>query len=292
MNTIIELQNISKQYKGKKVLENISLSVYAHQIMALVGKNGSGKSTLLKIIGGLAHPDAGVIDKRLPSLNIGYVPEVTPSQILFTPQEYLYHMGTISGMSKMPLQQRIDYLLTIFNMQEARHTRIVHFSKGMKQKIMIMQAMLEERDLLILDEPLSGLDPKAQSDLEDTLASLRDNGLSIVLTCHETKLLENLVDRVLVMQNGQVSQTDSLHDTENRSNTILFEISSQKSLEELLPFIEIQQQRSLNNDVNELIVTVNQEDTNALLLALLHQNASIKQLLPTNRKKEEFYTHF
>lgn len=157
---------------------------------------------------------------------------------------------------------------------------------------MIMQAMLEERNLLILDEPLSGLDAKAQSDLEDTLASLKDNGLSILLTCHETKLLENLVDRVLVIQNGQVSQTNPLHDTENHQNRVIFEISSLKSLEELLPFIEIQQQRSLNNDIKELIVTVKQEDTNTLLLALLHQNASIKQLLPTNRKKEEFYTHF
>lgn len=292
MKRIMEVQNITKQYKGKKVLENVSLSIYAQQIVALVGKNGSGKSTLLKIIGNLVDPDSGVIDKRHQSLKIGYVPEVTPSQILFTPHEYLYHMGSISGMPKKPLQQRIDYLLAIFNMQEARHTRIVHFSKGMKQKVMIMQAMLEETDLLILDEPLSGLDPKAQSDLEDTLASLKDNGLSIVLTCHETKLLENLVDQVFVIQDGQVSPTDSLHDTENQSNRVIFEISSQQSLEELLPFIEIQHQRSLHNDVNELIVTVNQQHTDKILLALLHQNASIKQLLPTNRKKEEFYSHF
>ncbi|QDQ02009.1 ABC transporter ATP-binding protein [Lysinibacillus fusiformis] len=292
MQRIMEVQNITKQYKGKKVLENVSLSIYAQQIVALVGKNGSGKSTLLKIIGGLAHPDTGVIDKHLPTLKIGYVPEVTPSHILFTPEEYLYHMGSINGMPKKPLQQQIDSLLEIFNMQEARNTRIIHFSKGMKQKVMIMQAMLEETDLLILDEPLSGLDAKAQSDLEDTLASLKDNGLSIVLTCHETKLLENLVDRVFVIHNCQVSQMNSFHDTEHQSNRIIFEISSQTSLEKLLPFIEIQHQRSLHNDVNELIVTVQQQNTDKVLLALLHRNAVVKQLMPTNRTQEEFYSLF
>lgn len=292
MKTIMEVQNISKHYKGKKVLDSISFSIYTNQIVALIGKNGSGKSTLLKIIGGLVDPDSGVMNKHLQSLKIGYVPEVTPSQILFTPQEYLYHMGSINGMPNHQLLQRIDYLLDIFNLQEARHSRIVHFSKGMKQKVMIMQAMLEETDLLILDEPLSGLDPRAQSDVEETLSILKENGLSIVLTCHETKLLENLVDRILLIDNYQVVQAASSHKTTHQRNRLIFEISSQKSLEEIVPFMDIQQERPLDVGVNEVIVTIDQEDTDKILLALLHQNASIKQLLPINQTKEEFYTQF
>lgn len=292
MNTIMEIQNISKQYKGKKILENATFSICANQIIALVGKNGSGKSTLLKIIAGLVDADSGSIVKHRQSLNIGYVPEVTPSHILFTPEEYLYHMGRIRGMAKKQLQLKINELLKLFNLQDARNIRIVNFSKGMKQKVMIMQAMLEDTDLLILDEPLSGLDPKAQSDLEETLSILKDKGLSIVLTCHETKLLQHLVDTVLVIQNNKIIQADSFNKKDLQKNKLIFEISNDKLLDNLLPFLEIQRQSLLTNGCYEVITVIKTEDTDLVLLDLLQKKASIKKLIPINQKEEQFYTHF
>lgn len=292
MNTIMEIQNISKQYRGKEILENATFSICANQIIALVGKNGSGKSTLLKIIAELVDADSGSIVKHRQSLKIGYVPEVTPSHILFTPEEYLYHMGRIRGMTKKQLQQKTNDLLELFHLQEARNIRINNFSKGMKQKVMIMQAMLEDTDLLILDEPLSGLDPKAQSDLEETLSILKDKGLSIVLTCHETKLLQHLVDTVLVIQNNKVIQADSLNKNDTPKTNLIFEISSEKLLDNLSPTLKIQQQRLLINGCHEVIAVINTEDTDQVLLNLLHKKASIKQLMPINQKEEQFYTHF
>lgn len=292
MNTIMEIQNISKQYRGKKILENATFAICANQIIALVGKNGSGKSTLLKIIAELVDADSGSIVKHRQSLKIGYVPEVTPSHILFTPEEYLYHMGSIRGMAKKQLQQRINDLLELFHLQDARNIRIDNFSKGMKQKVMIMQAMLEDTDLLILDEPLSGLDPKAQSDLEETLSILKNKGLSIVLTCHETKLLQHLVDTVLVIQHNKVIQTDSLHKGNTSKNKLIFEISSEELLDNILPILEIQQQSLLNNGCYEVITVIKAEETDRVLLELLHKKASIKQLIPINEKEEQFYTHF
>ena len=292
MNTIMEIKNISKQYRGKKILENATFSICANQIIALVGKNGSGKSTLLKIIAELVDADSGSIVKHRQSLKIGYVPEVTPSHILFTPEEYLYHMGSIRGMTKKQLQQRINDLLELFHLQDARNIRIDNFSKGMKQKVMIMQAMLEDTDLLILDEPLSGLDPKAQSDLEETLSILKDRGLSIVLTCHETKLLQHLVDTVLVIQNNKVIQSDSTHKRITSKNKLIFEISSEELVDNLLPILEIQQQSLLNNGCFEVITFIKAQDTDPVLLELLHKKASIKQLIPINEKEEQFYTHF
>ena len=292
MNTIMEIKNISKQYRGKKILENATFSICANQIIALVGKNGSGKSTLLKIIAKLVDADSGSIVKHRQSLKIGYVPEVTPSHILFTPEEYLYHMGSIRGMTKKQLQQRINDLLELFHLQDARNIRIDNFSKGMKQKVMIMQAMLEDTDLLILDEPLSGLDPKAQSDLEETLSILNGRGLSIVLTCHETKLLQHLVDTVLVIQNNKVIQSDSTHKRITSKNKLIFEISSEELVDNLLPILEIQQQSLLNNGCFEVITFIKAQDTDPVLLELLHKKASIKQLIPINEKEEQFYTHF
>ncbi|PJO41960.1 ATP-binding cassette domain-containing protein [Lysinibacillus xylanilyticus] len=292
MNTIMEIQNISKQYRGKKIIENATFSICANQIIALVGKNGSGKSTLLKIIAELVDADSGSIVQHRQSLKIGYVPEVTPSHILFTPEEYLYHMGSIRGMAKKQLQLKINELLELFHLEEARNIRIVNFSKGMKQKVMIMQAMLEDTDLLILDEPLSGLDPKAQSDLEETLSILKDKGLSIVLTCHETKLLQHLVDTVLVIHNNKILQADSLHNNDFPKNKLMFEISSMKLLDNLLPLLEIQQQSLLNDGCHKVIAVIKTEDTDQVLLNLLQKKSSIKQLTPINQKEEQFYTHF
>ncbi|MGG2085239.1 ABC transporter ATP-binding protein [Lysinibacillus pakistanensis] len=292
MKIMMEIQNISKQYKGKKILENACLSIYAHQIIALVGKNGSGKSTLLKIIAGLIDADSGAVIKHQQSLKIGYVPEVTPSHILFTPEEYLFHMGRIRGMAPKQLQQKVDDLLEMFHLQESRNSRIIHFSKGMKQKVMIMQAMLEHTDLLILDEPLSGLDPKAQSDLEETLSILKDNGLSIVLTCHETKLLQHLVDTVFVIQNNKIIQTDSFSSNHTQRNRLIFEIADPALLENLLPFLDIQQQNQVNSDHFEIVAVIKLEDTNQILEDLLRKHASIKQLMPINYQEEHFYRQF
>jgi len=288
----MEIQNISKQYRGKKILENATFSIYANEIIAIVGKNGAGKSTLLKIIAELVDADNGSIVKHRQSLKIGYVPEVTPSHILFTPEEYLYHMGRIRGMTKKQLQQKINELLDLFHLQEARNTRIINFSKGMKQKVMIMQAMLEDTDLLILDEPLSGLDPKAQSDLEETLSILKDKGLCIVLTCHEPKLFQHLVDTVLVIQNNRVIQVESFNKNDSPKNKLIFEISNVELLDDLFPLLKIQQQCLLNNGFHEVIAAMKNEDTDQVLLNLLHKKASIKQLTPINQKEEQFYTHF
>lgn len=292
MKTIMDIKNVTKQFKGKIILEDISFSIHARQVVALVGKNGSGKSTLLKIIGGLVKPDSGTISKHIHPFTIGYVPEITPSNILFTPEEYLFHMGSIRGMPKNQLQPRINYLLDIFNMQGSRKTRISDFSKGMKQKVMIIQALLEEVNLLILDEPLSGLDPKAQNDLEATLSLLKDKGLSIILTCHETKLLENIVDEILSINDCHINQNNLVLNTIIHRNKISFEISTQASLENLHNYFENVQTRLLNPKVNSVKVIVNQEDTDKILLELLKKNASIKELQPINPAKEDFYNQF
>ncbi|MED4071869.1 ABC transporter ATP-binding protein [Priestia endophytica] len=288
----MELRNITKHYRKKLVLENVSFSIHKRQIIALVGKNGSGKSTLLKIIGGLIKPDSGEVYKPSSPLKMGYVPEITPSHIPFTLEEYLIHMGKIRGMDKQPLRQRIDCLLEMFHLQEDRQTAIAELSKGMKQKVIIMQSMIEETDFLILDEPLSGLDLKAQSDVETILLSLKQRGLNIIFTCHETKLIENLVDRLLCIKNHQIVQTSVPVHADIGGNKLVFKILAQTSLKEVLPLMKIQQQHYLSSNVNEIEAIIKPEDTDKLLRELLQRGASIKKLFPINEDNEKWYSHF
>ncbi len=284
---ILELQNVTKRFKNKLIIENLSISISLNQVTAIVGKNGSGKSTLLKMIGGLMKPDSGQIlfpDEQ--PISIGYVPETTPVLIPFTLLEYLTHMGRIRGLTKEWVEKRIDTLLEIFDMEHERDIRIVHFSKGMKQKTAIMQAMLEETDLLIMDEPLSGLDQKAQADLERLLLSLKEQKMSIILTCHETKLLEKVVDQTLIIQERQVIQMRSQQLHDKLINRVVFELSNTVSTDIVKNAIITDKEIADGQRLVELHIS--QEQTNKMVKELLGRGASIKLLEPLHVKETEF----
>ena len=285
MSTVIELQNVIKKFKNRIIIENLSISISMNQVTAIVGKNGSGKSTLLKMIGGLIKPDTGqILFPNEQLISIGYVPETTPVVIPFTLSEYLTHMGKIRGLSKEWLENRIDTLLEIFDMENERNIRIGHFSKGMKQKAAIMQAMLEETDLLILDEPLSGLDQKAQADLERLLMSLKERNMTIILTCHETKLLEKVVDHIFVIHERQVIQTSNQQLYGELINRVVFEWPHTLSMDVALKN-KIITDKEIADGQRLVELHIGQEQTNKIVKELLDQGASIKLLEPVHMKE-------
>ena len=287
MEPLLELQNISKKFKGRLIIENVSIPIMKNQVTAIVGKNGSGKSTLLKMIGGLIKPDTGQIlfqNKQL--IRIGYVPETTPGFIPFTLSEYLTHMGKIRGLSKEWLETRIDTLLEIFDMKNERDIRINHFSKGMKQKTAIMQAMLEETDLLIMDEPLSGLDQKAQADLEQLLMSLKARDITMILTCHEVKLLEKVVDRILVIHERQIIQNSSEHMYSECLNRVVLELPNMLSIDTYKHTIIID--KEINDSQRLIELHVSMDETNEIVKELLNRGATIKLLEPLKERDRIF----
>lgn len=154
---LVELKGIQKKYGKSLILDNIDLSIPEGEALAIVGGNGTGKSTLLKIIAGFISHTAGTIQRK-EHIQIGYVPEHFPEGIRFTLEDYLYHLGRIHGLSTKYVKDKIPLLLERFHLLHARHSVVRNFSKGMKQKTGIMQALLTDVHLLILDEPLSGLD--------------------------------------------------------------------------------------------------------------------------------------
>lgn len=291
MDTIVDLQNVSKSFQKKMILDNVSLLIPPNKVTAIVGANGSGKSTLLKMIGGIIKPDSGqILYRNCPPIKIGYVPEQTPVFIPFTPTEYLIHMGTIRGLPIKWLLKRIDSLLDVFHMKDERNTRITHFSKGMKQKVIIMQAMLEESDLLILDEPLSGLDLKAQNDLEELLMSLKKRNISIVLTCHETKLLEEVADQVIVIQACRIIQTANQQEHSEPLNRLVFELPKTFSIDAFKQIITYEKEMGFERRLIEL--NVSQKQTNKIVSEFLDRGALIRLLEPVHKRETEFFKHF
>jgi len=207
MSLVVRLDHVSKAYGNVDVLKGISLAIGARQVVGVIGANGSGKSTLLKIAAGLVRPTSGDIGPGAGGapMHIGYVPERFP-QLKLTPREYLQSMGRFQRIERRRLDQRIAELLEAFGMSEAEHRRMNHFSKGMLQKINLMQAVLHKPDLLVMDEPLSGLDADAQRELARLLLGLKEQGMAMLLSCHEEMLLERLADRVVALRGGRLSE--------------------------------------------------------------------------------------
>lgn len=195
----IKLYNISKSYKNKTVLKDVTIEFNSNNIYMIVGGNGSGKSTLLKIIIGLIKPDYGKVEKD--NLIIGYVPEryLLPEYIKI--KEYLYILGSIRKVNKNILNKRIDELLKEWELYDVKEYKLKQLSKGMLQKVVILQALIHDPDVYIFDEALNGLDIKMQEKLIKCIYNLKQNNKIIIITSHYPKMYEEFVDIVYEIDN-------------------------------------------------------------------------------------------
>ncbi|WP_102271754.1 ATP-binding cassette domain-containing protein [Cytobacillus massiliigabonensis] len=198
---IFEANCAGKVIDGVSILHDISLCISKGERVAITGHNGSGKSSLLKLIGGIYENTSGQV-KRVMS-KTGYVPEHFPENIRFKMQEYLLLMGKMNGKLESGLIKRIHSYAEIFAITDFLNTPLKNCSKGTKQKAGIIQALLMDPDILLLDEPLTGLDEAAQAGLLNVLASF-NSGLTIVFTAHESLLIDALADRVITVANGRI----------------------------------------------------------------------------------------
>jgi len=204
--SLLVLQNLCKYYGKHVVLSSVDLKIDRGETIILRGNNGSGKSTLLKIIAGLVAPTSGERAARNPKLVIGYTPDHLP-KLKMTSNEYLTHMGNIAGMPAAKLKARLRELHGLFSLEELA-TPMIYFSKGMLQKVNLMQATLRMPDLLVLDEPLSGLDVESAEHLVKALKHLADQGTAIAAAVHEPHLGRQLGGRTYWIRQGRLVQED------------------------------------------------------------------------------------
>lgn len=172
---LVTLTEVTKKYGNRDVLTDISLTIRQGDCIILRGSNGSGKSTLLRIVCGLIPLTSGQRSLKHPKLVIGYTPDRL-SKLRMTSTEYLTHMGKISNMPKKGLPARIKELHAFFNLEQSHSLKMTHFSKGMLQKVNLMQAMIKTPDLLVMDEPFSGLDKESTKHLLASLKKIKADG--------------------------------------------------------------------------------------------------------------------
>lgn len=209
MEKLITLEKVTKVYGSKNILNNINLDIFKNQLLAVIGPNGTGKSTLLRIISGLSSVSSGkrIIYSKNEELKIGYVPDRFP-KLNFTPKEYLFYMGKLQGLSEKFIEDHSKELFATFNMESMKDTRIKYLSKGTIQKVSVMQAVMDEPDMLLLDEPISGQDSESEKSFISMIEQFRKKKIAIVLACHEMYLVEKLADRVINIRNGQIESDE------------------------------------------------------------------------------------
>lgn len=210
---MVQFEQVVFSYDRVEVLHNISFSLKKGEIVGLLGPNGAGKTTTIKIIAGILAPGAGrvsVCGFPLPEQavavkqRIGYVPESASLFESLTGEEFLELCGRLHDVDEDILQKRIADILETFGLFPDRVGRLDTYSKGMRQKILIAAALLHNPDLVLLDEPLSGLDVNASIMVKDLLAALARDGKTILYSSHVLDVVEKVCDRVLIIHKGHL----------------------------------------------------------------------------------------
>src|SRR5882672_2841594 len=217
--SMLEIRHLTKRYKGVAAVENVSFTIRPGEILGYIGPNGAGKSTTVKMIIGLLDPSEGQIlfhgrsvIEDLPDFQrrLGYVPEEPNLYPFMSGWEYLQLTGRLRGLRQQQLDPKIEEFLHIFSLWEDRHCPLSSYSKGMRQKILLSAAMLHNPDLLILDEPLSGLDVSTAIVLRELLRGLAAQGRMIFYSSHVLEVLEKVCSGVVILSKGRVVAQDSL----------------------------------------------------------------------------------
>lgn len=235
MNPVITIRNLSKSYGTKKVLDGINLDVFAGQIIGYIGPNGAGKSTTVKILTGIIQEYSGEVlvngkkhaDNLLEIKNsIGYIPELAELYDLLTPHEYLHFVGKLYHMSDELIEERAMKMLESFGLQANIHQRMDSFSKGMRQKVLLVAGLLHNPSIVILDEPLSGLDANAVIMVKELLQVLKQEGKTIFYCSHMMDVVEKVSDRIILIDQGRIIADGTIHELRNNGTESLEQIFS------------------------------------------------------------------
>lgn len=236
---MIEINNISKKFKDKEVLKNVKFKVNDGEIVGLLGENGAGKSTLLRIISTMLIPTSG--NANINGIDLIKHPENVRKQIgiLFgsevglydrlTARENLGYFAKLNGMPSDKIDSRINYLIDRFKFKNYADKQVYNFSKGMKQKVSIARSIVHAPNVMLFDEPDSGLDFKASKIIFDFMEDCKKEGKSIIFSSHSMENIKNYSDRIVVLHRGEIIKEFNVEEyrekyTDREINDILFNL--------------------------------------------------------------------
>ena len=219
MNTLIETTNLVKRYGEKTAVDDVSFSVQSGEIFGFLGPNGAGKTTTIKMIVGLLQPTSGIV--KVAGYNVqeeplkakasnGYVPDEPNLYAKLTGRELLQFVGDLYGIDKQHIEHRSEELLRLFDLTAAGDETIDSYSHGMQQKTALAAALMHDPQVLVLDEPTVGLDPRSARLIKDLLRQMADRGSAIFLSTHILEIAERMCDRIGIINKGELIAIGSM----------------------------------------------------------------------------------
>ena len=297
---MIEAENLTKKFGDFVAVDGLSLSAPAGQVVALLGPNGAGKTTTVRMLAGILAPTAGratvsgldvARSPRQVRQRVGVLTEVPGLYLRMQAMEYLDFFGQLYGLGASQCQARAAALLSRFGMAEAVDKRLSEYSKGMRQKLALIRAMLHDPQALLLDEPTSAMDPQSARLVRDAIAGLRDEQRAVVLCTHNLAEAEALADRIAIIRRGRIIAEGTAAALKSQLlGPPLMELRLAASLDGLLPGLAQQVEVIERGDVWVRYRTENPLAENPRLLRwLAERDADVVTLSEVARSLEDVY---
>ncbi len=217
----VEVEDLHKSYGSVRALNGLTFRVGVGEIYGLIGPNGAGKTTTLKILAGLLKPDRGcarifgynVVKQRVEALKlVGYVPE---NPVLFqnlTLEEFVVFVAALRGLRKEDILDDLNHYLDIFDLRSKRSALLSTLSRGMMQKALVIAALIVRPKVLILDEPMSGMDPESQYIFKEEIRKLASKGVTVIISSHLLDMVEKLCTRIGIIHRGKIVAEGSVEE--------------------------------------------------------------------------------
>jgi ABC-2 type transport system ATP-binding protein len=236
MNPIISIKNLQKSYGTNLVLRGINLDIEAGKIIGYIGPNGAGKSTTLKILTGIIPDFSGEVtvlgidvkeDPIAVKRRIGFIPENALLYDTLTPMEYLLFIAQLHHLPIDAISKKAHDLLNVFGLSAVADNRMTTFSKGMRQKVLLVAGLIHNPEIIFLDEPLSGLDANTVILVKEIMIRLKNEGKTIVYSSHLMDVVEKISDKIVLIAKGEVIANGSFEELKASQNTSLEQIFAQ-----------------------------------------------------------------
>ncbi|MGQ9625758.1 MAG: ATP-binding cassette domain-containing protein [Anaerolineae bacterium] len=297
---VIETEKLTKRFGDFTAVDEVTISVSEGEVLALLGPNGAGKTTTVRMLTAILKPTSGratvaghdvVSEAKTVRHLVGLLTEMPGLYLRMRTLDYLDFFGKLQGMPEEQRHKRSEELLQRFEMWEARNQRLGEFSKGMRQKMALIRAMLHDPQILFLDEPTSAMDPHSAKLVRDLILDLRREKRTIVICTHNLPEAELLADRIAIIRRGQIIALGSPAELKARLlGAPLLELRLAQSLDGLLPLVSDLVKVEEYGDTWLRYRTQKPESTNPLLLRrLTEENAEIITLSEVPRSLEDVY---
>lgn len=301
-DAIIQTEGLTKIFKvgfwGRRVtvLEGLNLDVRRGEVFGFLGPNGAGKTTTIKILMGLIYPTGGQatlfgrpIGDREAKARLGFLPESPYFYDYLTAAEFLQFYGHLFSLRGALLEQRVTELLDLVGMSHARNLQLRKFSKGMLQRVGIAQALINDPELVVLDEPMSGLDPVGRKEIRDLILRLKESGKTIFFSSHILHDAELLCDRVAIILKGRMVAcglvSDLVGQTATQSVEMVVEGLSMEGMDHLRPLAD----KLLSQGNQVLAVLKNQQQVTNALEIVRSAKGTLISLTPHKSSLEELF---